>query len=603
MKRSIENISSCVLSTRSKNPILLDGLKPFKRRKRSWVSATQLKNYIMKDTLVDWLKLKQKPIFIKKKKNTFNNYILEKGHEFESNIIKYININKHKISSLSNIINREDNIKHTIELIKKGEPIIHSGALQNNYNNTGGFPDLIIRSDYLHKIVDHCPLNEDEIYIPSPKLNKLYHYLIVDIKFATIPLRSDGKHILNSGLFKAYKSQLWIYNQALAKIQGYTPRYAFLLGRRWNYKNKNGYFSSLNCLNKLGVIDFKNIDKDVPIKSKEAIKWVRKVRNEGHKWTINPPTVKELYPNMNIDSGKWNMKKKEIAKNIGEITQIWFCNTKNRDICISKGITSIKDKNCNSDTLGIKGIRKKNIDMIIKINQQDKLKIMYQPLDNTQNWKKTKNNFYVDFETITDIFSPMNEIPIQNKTNQIFMIGVGWEENGIWKYKHFTCKSLSLDEEYTIMNDFCIFLYKNITKKDTLIYFWNAECKIWNNAQKRQYERNDVTEQQRENISNNWSLDTDIWFDLYKLFTQSPIVIKDCYNYKLKNIAKNMYNHGLIKTKLESNCNNGMLAAVNAYNIYMKHKHPLTSKGMKDIIKYNEFDVCVLWDIIKYLKK
>ena len=63
-----------------------------------------------------------------------------------------------------------------------------------------------------------------------------------------------------------------------------------------------------------------------------------------------------------------------------------------------------------------------------------------------------------------------------------------------------------------------------------------------------------------------------------------------------------MYKHKLISTRLDSECSNGLIASVNAWNVYQEHPDPVNSQIMKDIIKYNEFDCKVLWDIIKFLR-
>ena len=167
--------------------------------KKQKIRATDLKNFMIKDPLVDFLKLKNP---IQKSTNNFSSFIMKKGCDFETELIKYININKHPVVSIDS--NEQSD---TIKLMKQGIPIIHSAPLKNRYNNTGGTADLLVRSDYLHKIVNESPLTEEEQKIESPKLGFPFHYVVIDIKFTTIPFKSDGRHILNSGMFPAYKSQ------------------------------------------------------------------------------------------------------------------------------------------------------------------------------------------------------------------------------------------------------------------------------------------------------------------------------------------------------------------------------------------------------------
>jgi len=102
--------------------------------------------------------------------------------------------------------------------------------------------DILIRSDWINKFLDVNALSEKEMFVSAPELknpmknsrrfrksrnkNVRYHYVVIDIKYKTLPLRSDGVHLRNDANLKAYKSQLWIYTQALGKIQGYYPPYA-----------------------------------------------------------------------------------------------------------------------------------------------------------------------------------------------------------------------------------------------------------------------------------------------------------------------------------------------------------------------------------------
>jgi hypothetical protein len=94
---------------------------------------------------------------------------------------------------------------------------------------------------------------------------------------------------------------------------------------------------------KLGMIDFEKIDKDYIEKTQLAVKWIRDVDENWKKWSVNPPTRKELYPNMCVESGKYQREKEKIALQIGDITSIYYYGVKNRDNALSSGIKSWKD--------------------------------------------------------------------------------------------------------------------------------------------------------------------------------------------------------------------------------------------------------------------
>lgn len=599
MKRAFINVAD---NTRSKKPRLENSFI-FKKKNRIMVSATHVYSYMMRDSLVDWLKLssrcgtRKSPAYTKA--GGFTEFIMNKGVEFECELIKYINNNRVPVISVSEYIT-PDSLRKTKELMKQGVPIIHSAPVKNPYNNTQGIIDLLVRSDYIANLVDEDPLTKDEKTISAPKLDESYHYIVIDIKFSTLPLRSDGLHLLNSGSYPAYKAQCLIYTEAVGYIQGYTAPYAFIMGRRWRYTKGGVINRNYTCLNKLGKISYNSVDSDYNIRTKDAIKWVRDVKRNGKTWKVNPPSRVELYPNMCIDSGEWNSEKKKIADNIGEMTSIWYVGMKHRNIAIDRGIKSWRDKRCTAKAMGLNGVRAPIIDSIMGINRQTKDKIWPSVIKNNMyNWKKKGCELFVDFETISDIFADFNHLPNQYSTDMIFMIGVGWVEKGKWTFINFICNEATYDEEYRIMNEFAQF----VTDRDNpKMYNWVAESQIWNSAECRQFDiACDKQDEELKNHISDWQIDN--WADLHNVFKTEPIVLKDCYKFGLKPIAKAMRKHKMISANIESECNNGMTAMVNAWNCYKKSNNPATSDMMKDIAKYNEFDCKVLWEILSYLRE
>ena len=76
-----------------------------------------------------------------------------------------------------------------------------------------------------------------------------------------------------------------------------------------------------------------------------------------------------------------------------------------------------------------------------------------------------------------------------------------------------------------------------------------------------------------------------------------------CFGFGLKEICRTMKGHNMISTKLESECNNGMMAMIKAINCYKSVDNPSESPIMKDIEKYNEYDCKALFDIMNFLRK
>ena len=598
--------------TRSHNPRLTKGLS--NERSFHWISGTATKNYILKDPLIDWLKHSNKNFKLPRDNNgkhqrktvndEFMDFIIERGHDFEDKLVKYIDEHKISVVSVSDEITTKT-CRETIRLMKEGVPVIHSAPFRNHKKHIRGVIDLLVRSDKLSEIIDENPLPDYLKNRKAPKLNGNYHYVVIDVKFSTLLLKADGRHLLNSGRYPAYKSQLYIYTQGIGEIQGYTSSLAFILGRRWSYTKKGVRNTGLKCLDKLGVIDYQGSDKEYITRTKEAIQWLKDVRKYGKKWKLYPqPSRPELYPNMCRDGGEFESQKKEIAKNLNEITQVWYIGHKQRQIALDKGITSWKDSRCTTQNLNIGGKRAQTIDQILNINRQDEDLILPKKIQSKiYNWNDLQdcNEIYVDFETFIDIFAPLDSIPEQPKTESIFMIGVYYKENGKWCYKDFTINSIGLDEEYRIMNEFSSFVKE---RKYPKLWYWHAEKSIWSRAEDRQANHlcSLGNDEKLNHMADNWDLN-DYWCDMAKLFREEPIVIKNCFKYGLKEIAKAMYEHKMITTKLQSDTVSGNSAAVRAWKVYNSNVEPKNSNVLKDIIKYNEFDVKVLQDILEYLRK
>lgn len=601
MKRSNPSVSN---NTRSKKPRLSVPCES-----NISVSATSLFNFMKHDTLSDWMKYNS--VNKKGEMSEFTKFILSRGNKFEDDVIEYIDKNIHRIVKVSDKIT-DYTCKKTLEFMKAGVPLIHSAPVINPENKTMGVIDLLVRSDYISCLVDFPPLSYKEGIINAPILGRnKYHYVVVDIKFTTLNLCSDGIKIRNCGNIPAYKAQCMVYTEAIGRMQGYTPPYAFIMGRRTSFTRSGLTYNDYTPFGRLGRINYEDEDRKYKHLTNEAIAWVKDVRRHGAAWSVNPPSRPELYPNMSVDSGIWQTEKRKISNIIGELTEIWNVGHSQRALAIKQGITDWRDERCNSDALGMSPNRGSLVDKILEINRQSEVKIYPDVIQNNFNdWKTKGNDLYIDFETLSDIFAPNPSVEYQRQSEIIFMIGVGWEEEGKWNHKRFICKELTYESEFHIMRDFVNFVRKRGNPK---LYHWSADEKFWNSAVKRQLQTitlpSNILEERlwrygdtdiQDEITDNWTLNG--WTDLCKLFQNESIVLKDCFNYGLKNIAKAMKKHGMIDVDLDTECDSGTSAMVNAWNCYNTPGDVTEMKTMEDISKYNEFDCKVLWEILTYLR-
>jgi hypothetical protein len=571
------------------------------------ISATQIKNGLLDDKIADALKFRNGIPKIKyhNTNNKRENILFDKGNRFEDTIVKklkekYGNNVKQVINDLSEFdINKMDLTK---QYMMEGVPIILQAVLYNEKNLTFGVSDILIRSDWLPKVYNISPITEEDIKIKAPNLNGNYHYRVIDIKWSNIKISTDGFSVLNQDRLPSYKGQLAIYNAIVGQIQGYTPDITYLMGKTLTTiytKNKKDICErDTNCFNKLGQINYEFKDNKYIDMTIDAIDWTREARFLSHTWCFNPPSRKELYPNMckNFDLDSYNEKLK-LAKDIGEMTLLWNVNKKHRETAHDNGVYSIHDPDCTSEIMGInKGKRSDTINKILEINRNDKLLIPNIINNNMGNWKnKYDYEFYLDFETVqmSLLEDNMNIYDSSENNGEIVcMIGVGYTNSvGEWEYTNFNIKNCTREEEEEMFYDFFIYLnsFTNGLRKIKLFHWNHTEKTIINNFNKRTF-----------NLYDNY-INTFQFVDMYKIFVDEPIVVSGSYDFTLKNIGKAMYKNNMIKSCWDTNIKSGYDALFEAINIYKKKK--ITDDNLQNIITYNEYDCKILNNIVSYLRK
>lgn len=559
-------------STRSKKPYLA-----IPKEYDEYVSGSSVINWFSNDCLVDWLKFKRE---ICEEEYHEENYLCEQGNKFEEVVVTYIHNNVHPVQKVADPKDwSTKNVAQTFSLMQQAVPIIHSASIRNKHLKLYGTADLLVRNDYITKLFQELEMEEEE---GNTVFSHPYFYYVVDVKWCTLHLLSDGKSLQNINRFPGYKGQLAIYNNCIAEMQGFKPKHSFLLGRKVKWTSKGKDFEN-NSPFKLPAI-IRTDDTTFNSKVEEAIKWVRDLNKYGHIMRVNPPSRDELYPN--LGSKYYTQKKKELAGVIGDLSQIYKVKNTKKIESFKKGIYNIFDYRLSGETLGFKNKDKSLIDKIIKINRQSEMKIDLSSLK--ENDVEDCNEIFVDFEKFTDIFDNFEDISNHQSFDMIFLIGVYYRDGYVWKYLPFIINEVSKEEEKRVITEFYEFYQSRNCPK---AWYWFAEDKFWNGSLRRH------------------SLNFEVkWEDLRKLFIDKNIVIRGCYDYKLKNVIEAMNKGGLIKTKNYSDCEDGVGAMLKAWEYYKNCNHNRTCKlynniSIKEVLKYNQFDVCGMKDMILYFRK
>jgi hypothetical protein len=589
-----------------------DNYNDNKRRQIDWttmISGSSIRNYMLDDPLLDWLKyysidsINSKPKQISygnvtkshnnnNNINTFTGFIMEQGIEFEKYVYDYLkqNFNTTQVS-FSNDSQNINKFHETLDLMKQGVHIIYQGVLHDYNLNLYGCPDLLIRTDKFNEIFK---TDVNFLNIRSCKLNKeyKYHYVIVDIKHSTLQFNCNRDYIKNINSIAAYKGQILIYNKILNNLFGINCRYGFILCKKTIYTKNRVTHINDNFMENIGIIDYNGCDKFYINKVNEAINWIRRMRTLGHTWKLLPtPSVKELYPNMkNTKDDHYRKLKIDLSEHIHEITNIWWCSYNKREYAHSKNILKWSHPNFNSKLLGLKESNvSRTIDNILNINRQNNIKIRCDDLIKTNNWRSAGNTLeiYIDFETLNGNIGQFED---SNYNDIIFMVCLGWEYNNEFRYKSFVLENNTNECEFNMIQEMWDFIDEKmieLNKTEYVFIHWsNAEITFYNKFLNK-------------HIYNNFNVFNS--FDLYKLFIDNNIVVKGALNFSLKTIANAMYNNRLISTCWDSNssCSNGLQAMYLAYKFY---NNSANLNSMNEIIKYNMIDCKVMWEILSYLR-
>lgn len=578
----------------------------------NFISATKVKNFLLDDPILDWLNIYGKSAGFQKNRveNKFSDFLKKKGIEFENKIFNQIR-KKYYSKTLDSDSIPKDNIMEfyydkyleTLDLMNNGVPIIFHGVVFNLAENLFGIPDIIIRSDYINKILNYACIEDINEMNIGCKFSNRWHYLVVDIKYSNLIFRNDKKTLNNVGMFSYYKSQVIIYNKCLAEMQNYIARNAYILGRKWRIGSKKGN----NSFDYLGKVDIFGKDKEILAKTELALNWIKDLKKNGSNWNIYSPHRIELFPNMNNTNydNEWRHIKNDIAEKNKDITSLWNCGVKERNNCFKRKIFSWEDDNCTSCTLDVRGKRAKILDGILEINRTEE-NILYLPrcIKNTENLYKIRKNkieFYVDFETVNDLNDNFKKLPYSNFSTCIFMIGCIAKfldiESGTYKneFKCFIVEDFSKKEEKRIIDEWLNYMdimSLRYFTYDPKIYHWsNAEPNFYKSAVLRNKK---IFDWRKLNF-----------IDILEIFKSEPICIKGVLGYGLKEVSKALYKNGIIKTTWDMDMD-GRIAMLEAEEAMTesKNENKLFSEMevVKVIKKYNYIDCQVLFEILGFLR-
>ena len=485
------------------------------------ISSKNLRNFILQDTLLDWLEKYQNIHKFKKDIDTddFKNYLSIQTVKFKKLIFNEFNKKgfnyEFHVKKIANL-----NYKKTLRNMHAGIPVLYNHLICDTDNKLYCFPTILIRSDYLKFFFPKIDYSGNK---PS-YFNLDWHYVIVEIVYSKIKVNQSGNISNTHQNIKLIKSKIALAQKILNKIQGTNNTIAYLMGRKLQL---NDYISN-NCMESYYPVNLLNDSKWFEI-NQEAINWYYELQ-KGSKWNVTPPSRKELYPNMkNIYDSPWHSVKKNIAHEINEITLFWNCGINFRNKAHQEGIYEWKNIN-SGNLLDTDKYTHDMIDQIIQKHQDSKV-FQMQINQYSDFIAETENiiEIYLDLETINDLFDSFEKFPYTSGNEFIFMIGnvisfkKGTKKNVF--YKSFISKDLKSESELEILNSWLLYIkkLKEIFQTNHVrLYHWGH---IEKTALNKVFLKYNIENPKLEFVELNF------------YFKKIPIIIKSISEFGLKNIA------------------------------------------------------------------
>jgi len=572
------------------------------------------------DPLLDWLdRYGQVKGYEKDQPDPRTDYlrfVFRKGREFETRVVDHLR--QVHPGGVRTIVSPDTPPSESASLavaeatwdaMVEGTPIIYQGALRDTRHRVYGSPDLLIRSDILVSLFPGC-LDSELAAVPAADLGiGDCHYVVVDIKYSTLRFNAGATGLLNSGSAPAYKAQVVLYNRALGYLQGHRPNVAFLLGRGWSRTQRGVVTRSDDCMDQLGPVrmDEEYRHETWQVHADRAVDWIRRMRRCGRDWEAVPATVEELRPNVKGNPGYWKSAVEHIAVETEDLTRLWGVGVGKRREANRAGLFRWTDPRVTPETLNMGGNAARTLRALLKVNRRpDGPVVLPQRIRSARSqWITAPEvEFFVDFETVSDLDDDFAQFPKKSGQPLIFMIGCGHIEMGEWRFESFIADQLTEPDEANIVEAWMAHMN---SVRDRIDPDGNPKVIHWSAAESSSLEtaynsaRNRQPSRQKEWANPNW-------FDfLTRVMRAEPVAVRGCFGFGLKPVTNALYRHGLVNCRWEDGPADGLGAMVGAWwcqnQITQGRARRLVDiELMREIRAYNEVDCQAMMESITYFR-
>ena len=315
------------------------------------------------------------------------------------------------------------------------------------------------------------------------------------------------------------------------------------------------------------------------------------------------PTVDELSPNAAGEAGVWKTVVKRIVAESKDLTVLRNVGADRRRKANQAGLFAWTDPAVTAESVGVTGkTAAPLLDALLDVNRTAGELVRPDCVAASRwEWINTPPlEFYVDFETVSDINDDFCALPNRGGQPLVFMVGCGHVENGEWQFECFVADQLTetaeadiIDQWHDHMNTVTARLDPAGTPK--VIHWSGHEVSSLTAAAKRH-----GAASQHPELN---------WFDfLNKVIKAEPVVVNGSHGFGLKDITKAMHRHGLVDTNWQNGPADGLGAMVGAWWCQSEVDNSravnlMDLDLMHEIRDYNEVDCKAMLNIVDYLRE
>lgn len=548
-----------------------------------WMPAAQVRQFIFKDPGAVWLQYHGEQYGFQPDTSPYEflDFIAEKSHQFEQKWIQEMAPDAVRVCSEPQEVRFAQKVQETFELMQQGTPVIAQPALWWAPERIYGVPDLLLHTSWLREEFPAL-LTEAESQAPATG-DDPDHYVVLDLKFTTkLDQRYKAKDREN------YSAQVRIYTHILGHLQGWMPKQGFIITRD-------------------------RIDDPLPVAIESALDQpldddLAAIRNHFVEIKVNgakyvPWEDEIVAANLARQDDRWRTAKGIIAREktsgcdsgllyqIGpkakrELTQMGYPNLATM---LQEDPESVPLEKCK----GIGGKKAGQIRAILQANRSGSA--VPPPPDSIPPQKEFE--FFIDFEYFTNVNVDFEaQWPTLQGCEMIFMIGVGWEERGNWRFAAFVAEAEDQDQEPKMFEEFLHHLQSAtngalLDDATTALYHWTGS-EVWQT--RRAADRHQLPEEH--------PLRRLPWVDLQKVFLNGPGAVPGAWDYGLKTVAKAL---GELNPNFASqwpgDLNEGLQAMVMGWKAY-ETPNPAATEEMQILPQYLEADCKALWKVLSWLR-